>query len=311
MRRQPRRTGQRGCGLQRLLRRGNHVHRMAGKTRVAGFGRLQAAGLQCGANGRGHIDAIARQNGQRIGAGGRVRHGGAAGDHRRVVARHVADRERDHARRRAGRRQAPALDAREVLAHAVHLANVRAAVEQGAVDALLVFQRHPVTRQGQQGRAPARDQAQHQVVLRQPLGQVQNALRRRQPGRIGHGVRGLHHLDALGHAHRPGRHMPVAGDHQARQGRVLRPQGLQCLGHGAPRLARAQYQGAASALAAGRLGQPLAHAVQGLCAVHGGIKQRLQKGAGVGAVVRQRGAGWLGFWVHAAHCAAAGRVTRM
>ena len=43
-------------------------------------------------------------------------------------------------RRRTGRGETAALDARQVFAHAVHLADVGAAVEQGLVDALFVFQ---------------------------------------------------------------------------------------------------------------------------------------------------------------------------
>ena len=44
------------------------------------------------ARGGRHVDAVAREDAQRVGAGGRVGHRGAAGDHGRVVAGHVADR---------------------------------------------------------------------------------------------------------------------------------------------------------------------------------------------------------------------------
>ena len=112
------------------------MHLLAGEHRVVRLGCFQRALLQQAHDGAGHLDAVALQDGHRVGAGGGVGHGGAAGDDRGVVARHVADGQRDHPGGAARRRQPPALDAREVLAHAVHLADAGAAFEQGAVDAL-------------------------------------------------------------------------------------------------------------------------------------------------------------------------------
>ena len=187
----------RGRRLQRLPRRGDQVHRVAVEGRVARLRCFAGAGLQRGPYGGRHVDAVAHQGGERVGTGAGIGHGGAAGDDRGVVARHIADAQRHHARRRAGRSQAPALDAREVLAHAVHLADGGTAGQQGLVDALLIGQRQAFAGQREQRRAAARDQAQHQVAGAQPLGQRQHALGGGLAGGIGHGVGSLGDFDAL------------------------------------------------------------------------------------------------------------------
>ena len=95
--------------LQRLLGCRDHVHRMAGKADIAGLGGFQRTGLQRCVHGGGNVDAVARQDVQRVSAGAGVGDRGAAGDHGRVVPRHIADGQRDDARRRAGcRPRAPA-----------------------------------------------------------------------------------------------------------------------------------------------------------------------------------------------------------
>ena len=89
---------------------------------------------------------------------------------------------------RTSGRQAPAFDARQMLANAVHFTNVGAAFQQGLVDGLFFGQAQAIGWQGEQSRAAARNEAQHQIVLRQTLGQRQNFFRRSQARRIGHGV---------------------------------------------------------------------------------------------------------------------------
>ena len=262
---------------------------MPGKAELGGFQRARQQGRL---HLRRHRNAVALQNGQRVGAGGVVAHRGATGNDRGVVARHVADGERHHLGWRTRSGQAPALDAREVLAHTVHLGDVGAAVQQVAVDALLVLQAHPLRRQGQQRRAAARDQAQHQVVFRQPLGQGQDALRGGQACGVGHGVRSLHHLDACGQTRWARGRVVVARDHQARERLVCRPQGLHRLGHGPTGFARAQHQGAAF----GRWGQPCGGVVQGQGTLHGGLKELAQENLGIAN--RCRGG------MHGADCAA-------
>ncbi len=51
-----------------------------------------------------------------------------------------------------------------MLAHRVHLADVRAGLQKRAIDRLLVGERQAWRRQGEQRRRPAGDQAEHQVV---------------------------------------------------------------------------------------------------------------------------------------------------
>ncbi len=74
-----------------------------------------------------------------------------------------------------------------MLAHAVHLANGGTAGQQFFVDALFFGQREAVGRQREQGRAAARDEADHHVIGREALGQRQHALGRLQACGIGHG----------------------------------------------------------------------------------------------------------------------------
>ena len=267
--------------LQRLLRGGDQVYRMAGKQRVAGFGRFQRAASQRLRHSRRQLNAIARKGSQRVGTGTGIGHGRAAGDGGGVITGHVADGQRHHTGRPAGLRQPATLDAREVLAHVVHLANVGATGQQGAVDGLLVGQAQPVGRQGQQGRAAARDQTQHQVISGQSLGEVQHALGRGQAGSVRHRVGCLHHLDALRQALRSRRYMVVARHNQPAQRRRSRPQRLQGLRHGAAGLARAQHQSAAT----WRRRQKRRHAVQRQRALDCSAVQVGQEFAGCGAGV--------------------------
>ncbi len=145
----------------------------------------------------GDLDCVFAQDRQRLGAGGRIRQRRPAGDDAGLVARHVGDQQRDHPRRRTGQRQAAALDRRQVLAHAVHLADRRAAFQQRLVDRLFLLQRDAVGRQRQQGRAAARNQAQHQVIGAQAAHHVQHAAGGVATGLVRHRMRSLHHLDAL------------------------------------------------------------------------------------------------------------------
>ena len=179
-----------------------------------GLGVSAAGECQMPAHAVGQLDAVAGEDRRGIGRRGRVGHGRAAGDHRRVVAGHVGDQQRDGARGEGRRGEPAALDAREVLAHAVHLVDRGARAQQRPVDALLVGEREALGRQGEQGGAAARDQGQDQVVLAQAADQVEDA-RGRGPARlVGHGVGGLDHLDPLARGA-----VAVAGDDQARTAR--------------------------------------------------------------------------------------------
>jgi len=95
-------------------------------------------------------------------------------------------------------------------------------------------------------------------------------------------VGGLDHFNALLQARRSGRNVVVAGDDQAAERCIGRPQRLQRLRHGAPGLARAQHQRAAF----GWSRQMGLKALQGLCALHRHVVQVAQEGGGILARVR-------------------------
>ena len=111
-----------GGGLERILAaRDDHGLRCApGADRRASASRRSDGQLRGDGGRRGDADISAGP--PRIGAGRRVGHGRAGGDHRRIVARHVGDQQGDDPRRRGSGGEPAALDGREMLAHAVHLA---------------------------------------------------------------------------------------------------------------------------------------------------------------------------------------------
>ena len=79
------------------------------------------------------LEPVFGDDGARIGQRRRIGHGRTRGDRRRIVARHVGDRERqDLACALAGARQPPALDPRQMFANGVDLADRRARAQQRA-----------------------------------------------------------------------------------------------------------------------------------------------------------------------------------
>ena len=131
------------------LRRGDHARLAVGEAggrRASAFRPRRFE--QVGARGAGSVDAVALEDRQRVGAGRRI--GARWGRRRSPPDRRPAHRRSasvTHARRRSGGGQTPALDRRQVLAHAVHLVDAGAARQQGAVHRLLVGQRDAVRRQ--------------------------------------------------------------------------------------------------------------------------------------------------------------------
>ena len=89
---------------QRHHRRGDQAEFACGSS--PGFGVSSRRGSSRAATAGDGVDAVARDDRARVGEGGGVGHGRARGDHRRIVAGHVADRQRHHARRTPRRRQA-------------------------------------------------------------------------------------------------------------------------------------------------------------------------------------------------------------
>ena len=157
------------------------------------------------------------QNLQGICTAGGVWHCGATGNDGGVIARHIANGQGKHLRRRTSSRQTAAFDARQMLSNAIHFTDVGATFEQGLIDGLFFCQAQTVRRQGQQSRTPARNEAQHQIILRQTLRERQNFFGSGQTCGIRHGVRGFHNFQSLRHAIRPLGCMAVTCHHHARQ----------------------------------------------------------------------------------------------
>lgn len=111
--------------------------------------------------------------------------------------RHVGDRERDDLGGIfAGARQPPALDARQMLADDIHLADRRARAEQRLVDRLLLGKADAVHRRDPVRRAATGEQHQQQIIragLASERERVSGAL---QAGFVRHGMAGLDHADA-------------------------------------------------------------------------------------------------------------------
>ena len=105
---------------------GHHMHLGVFKTNVSELGSLQhlVAQLRQHMGRHGQVQALYQL--QRLRAGGGVGHCGATGDGGGVVTGHIADGQGQQLRRYTCLCQPPPFDAREVLAHAVHLANVGA-----------------------------------------------------------------------------------------------------------------------------------------------------------------------------------------
>ncbi|MNS82771.1 hypothetical protein D3C72_1165250 [compost metagenome] len=264
-------------GFERLLGAGQRDAAVAGKARIAGLGRFAGAALQVPAHVGGHLDLVFGDDRQRVGTGGGVRQRGAAGDQGRVIARNIGNQQRLHARRRAGQRQPAALERREMLAHAVHLADARAAAQQRLVDRLLVFQRQARGRRRQQRRAAAGNQAEYEVIGGQSLHGLDHALGGALAGGVGHRMGGFHHLDAPAV-----RAMAVTRDHQPRQ--LALPVRLHGLRHRGGGLARANHHGAALR----RRRQVRRQAVGGADGRHGGIEQVAQQRARVAGIAEVR-----------------------
>jgi hypothetical protein len=202
-------------------------------------------------------------------AGGRVAHRRPRGDDGRVVAGHVGDHQRHEAGRVGGGGQPAALDRREVLSDAVHLVDRGAGPEQRLVDRLLVVEGEPRCRQGEQRRAAARDQGEHEVVGTEALDEVEDAPGRSLARGVGHRMCRLDDLDPpAGHG------VIVAGHDQPRE--VALPMRLDGGGHGGTGLAGADHDGPAP----GRLRQVCRYAAGRHGGRHRGVEHPPQQGFG-------------------------------
>ena len=214
------------AALERSLRRGDDVHRVAGEGRVAGLGRLQLAALEPAPGSRraprsrsGPAPPARRRRWSDRAPSGRCRWS-------RRIAGHVAHQQAHDLRRRAGARQPAALDRREMLPDAVHLVDRGAALQQRPVDRLLLVEAHALGGQGEQRRGAAGDQAEDEVVLAQAAGERADPCRGAAAGFVGHRMGRLDDLDpveplCLRRERR--RQVVVAGDDQAADRRPGRP----------------------------------------------------------------------------------------
>src|SRR2546426_8464035 len=94
------------------------------------------------------------------------------------VADDVGEREGDHGRGPRRAREEPALEAREVLADCVQLADRGASRQEEASHVLLLLERDGRRRRGRERRAAAGDKNEHEVVLARPAGQLEQACSR-------------------------------------------------------------------------------------------------------------------------------------
>ena len=211
---------------------------------------------------------MALQHRQRLQGAAVVGQRRARGHHRRVVARHIGHHQGVHRCCTARLRQTAAFDAGQVAAHHVHVADVSAAAQQGHVHGSQLRHRQTFGRQGDQGRATARHQGQHQIVRPHLSGHGEHLFGCIRSGLIGHRVARLHNLDALAA-------FPVAitRDHQPRQRPV--PRRLHGSGHAGRGFARTQNQGTPL----GTRWQKRRHALQGIHSGQRRVKQRPQQHA--------------------------------
>ena len=112
--------------------------------------------------------------------------------------------------RRAGQRQAPTFQPRQVFTHGIHRMNVGARRQQQTRHRLLVGQRHLGTRRWQQGRSATRETTDHEIFCGQSVHCVLDRPHAALASCIRHRVSGFMQCDALQH-----RSVPVLHDHAA------------------------------------------------------------------------------------------------
>ena len=181
------------------------------------------------------LHPIMRHQGARIGETAWVRHGGARGNHTRVIPRHIGNRECHHARRIGGGGQPSAGKGGKMPADAVHFMDRSAGGQQRLIHRNQIIQCQARRGQCRQRRPPARDQKQHQIIRPRTARHFQQFCRRAGPRGIGYGV------GCLQHAHPPRWvAMGIAGDNQAFDW-GFGPGGLHRCGHDSGGFPRPQH----------------------------------------------------------------------
>jgi hypothetical protein len=151
---------------------------------------------------------VAAQHLGGVGEARRVGHRGTAGNRAEVIADDVREDQGAELGRRGEPGQTAALEQREVLAHAVDLIDVGAAGEQQFGGLYLLGERDRRGRIGQQGRAAAADESQHQIARSRRLGELGDPPGAGQAAFVGQGMAGGDDL-AIGQAAQ----VFVVGDH--------------------------------------------------------------------------------------------------
>ena len=162
--------------------------RCVGENRVAGLRRLIGRIGECAPDCLGRVEVILRQHGSRARKRARVGHGRPRANHRRVVSWHVGDGDARQPCRIRVLRKPSAFDAREMLAHGVHLVDCGAGCEQPACHVLFVAQRKPGSRRNPiRGRA-AGNERDHHILVSCGIGRRERLTRRCEARLIGDGV---------------------------------------------------------------------------------------------------------------------------
>ena len=175
-----------------------------------GFGVSSAAVGEVARHRRRRIDAVAGKHGAGVAEGGRVGDRRPRSDDARIVAGHVGDERLTVSAGKAAAASRPPLIAERCF-RTVFIAVMSAPEASSArLTACFSSRRDPLRRQGEQRRAAARNQAEHQVVRPGAFGEREDAARSVAPARVGDRVRGLDDLDPLA-----GYAMAGPGDDQA------------------------------------------------------------------------------------------------
>ena len=290
-------------GARRAKRVGGPCHEMKFAVREYGIAGLRAFVRGIGerpSDRRRQIEPMARDDRARLCERRGIGHRRAGADHRRIVAGHVGDGERDHARRMRMRGEPSAFDAREMLAHRVDLADRGAGFEERARHRLLLREREAGGGRDPVGGCSARDEHQHEVAGAGLIGERQRLRRRIEARRIGHRMTGLDHRHEAG---RPAIAVPrhrKAGDAARRQLARVEIVAFGDLGHRACRLAGREHDQAAGRGRRWQIGRKTGRGMRGR---DGGAKEIFEECAGRHAArlisrsapVYHRGRAWKGF----------------
>ena len=188
------------------------MHLVTGKTGVIGARSRGGTAVQMRHDRGRQRQIVLRHHLQRILHVCSVRHGGAGGDKSGVVTGDVRDDQAHQFCRSRRQRQPPALDLRDMFAQRVHRRDRRARGQQNFVQGDFVIQTHTLRRAGQQRRAAAGDQGNHQIIRPKPRHRRQQAPGGHLPGGVGHRMRRLDDLDP-----RTRRPVAIAGDNHTRK----------------------------------------------------------------------------------------------